>query len=170
MIEVEKQEINLSEPKIRKGGKQPSGKPPLKHSQFYYGFNTGLKEMDKGKIKEALAKLAEKIEAEYLIIQGSSQGEKSFNLPINDTREKLLLRIEGKAKVKFQFEIGKQSNCLIFHFLYSVSKRALDTQIDNRLIKKFIDEELNISSTMKAQIYRDSKADIQVYSQKANIL
>lgn len=172
--EIEKKDITIPESKIRKGGKQPSGKPPLKHSNFYFCFNTGLhyesyndKEGLKQKIRETLSELSKKIENEFMVIQGSQQGEKNYKLPIQDTREKLKLRIEGSPKVKIQFEIGKQTGLFHVHYLFAVSKRGLDTQLDNKIVKEFFDQKLGIVTNLKAQLYRDAKADIQVYSQKA---
>lgn len=175
--EVEKKDIQIPESKIRKGGKQPSGKPPLKHSNFYFCFNTGLhyetyKEKDtlKQKIKDILMNLSNKIENEFMIIQGSTQGNKSFKLPINDTRDLLKLRIEGKPQVKVIYEVGKQTGLFYVHYLFSVSKRGLDTQVDNKVVKDFFDSQMGITSQCKAQLYRDAKADIQVYVQKANVI
>ena len=175
--EIEKKDIDFPESKIRKGGKQKSGKPPLKHSNFYYCFNTGLhyatyvdKEGLKQKIRESLSKLSEKIENELMVIQGSQQGEKSFRLPINDIRDKLKLRINGLPKIKVQFEVGKQTGILNVHYLFSVSKRGLDTQVENKNVIEFLNQVLGIQCAMKAQLYRDAKGDIQIYSQKAGVI
>lgn len=175
--EIEKKDITIPESKIRKGGKQPSGKPPLKHSNFYFCFNTGLhyetyndKEGLKHKIREALSILSKKIEDEFMVIQGSQQGFKSYKLPIQDTREKLKLRIEGIPKVKVQFEIGKQTGLFHVHYLFAVSKRGLDTQLDNKIVKEFFDQKIGINTQCKAQLYRDAKSDIQIYSQKAAVI
>lgn len=174
MEEVDKREIQITENKIRKGGKAPSGKPPLKHSNFYFCFNTGIhfqsyqdKEGVKSKIREVLGELSKKIESEFLILQGSAQGEKSFKLPINDTRENLKLRIEGKPLLKCQFEVGKQTGLLYVHYLFAISKRGLDSQLDGKIVKEFFENGTKIQVQMKSVLYRDAKADIELYSQKA---
>jgi hypothetical protein len=120
-------------------------------------------------MKTTLSSLSEKIENEILVLQGSQQGFKSFNLPINDSRDKLKLRIEGLPKVKFLFEVGKQTNNLYAHYSFSISKRGLDSQVDNRKIKEFV-ESIVGSITLKAQIYRDAKCDLPTYAKKADIL
>lgn len=172
--EIDKREIKLPESKIRRGGKNPSGLPPLKHSNFYYCFNTGLhyasyqdKEGIKRKIRDTLNELSKKIDEEFLIIQGSQQGLNTFKLPIEDKRETLKLRINGSPKIKIQFEVGKQSGLLIVHYVFGCSKRGLDTQIDNRVVKEFFDTKIGFATTMKSVLYRDAKCDIEVYSQKA---
>lgn len=162
----------IQESKIRRGGKQASGKPALKHTIFYYCFGLNKPESEelKSQIKGVLTKLSDEIENNILILQGSQQGHKNFNLPINDTREKLKLRIEGIPKVKFFFEVGKQTNNLYIHYLFAVSKRGLDTQVDNKKVKEFFDKEIGFVSVMKSQIYRDAKCDLAVYAQKASVI
>ena len=161
----------INENKIRKGGKQPLGKPPLKHTTFYYCFciNKPDSEEIRNEVKTVLSNLSEKIENEIMVLQGSQQGAKSFNLPVNDTREKLKLRIEGTPKVKFLFEVGKQTNNLYAHYSFSISKRGLDTQVDNKQVKEYLETQMN-GITLKGQIYRDAKNDLPTYAKKADVL
>lgn len=168
---MEEVENVISESKIRRGGKQSSGKPPLKHTTFYYciGLNKPDNEELRQQVKSIMSSLSEKIENEIMILQGSQQGFKSFNLPVNDTREKLKLRIEGTPKVKFLFEVGKQSNNLYAHYSFSVSKRGLDTQVDNKRVKEYIETIIGQIS-LKSQIYRDAKCDLPTYAKKADVI
>ena len=162
----------ITENKIRKGGKQPLGKPPLKHTTFYYcfGLNKPDNEELRQQVKTILNTLSEKIENELMILQGSQQGFKSFNLPIIDSRETLMRRIEGRPKVKFLFEIGKQTNNLYAHYSFSISKRGLDSQIDNRKVKEFFETQYANQIILKSQIYRDAKNDLPTYAKKADVL
>lgn len=161
----------INENKIRKGGKQALGKPPLKHTTFYYcfGLNKPDSEELRQQMKTIMSTLSEKIENEIMVLQGSQQGFKSFNLPINDTRDKLKLRIEGIPKVKFLFDIGKQTNNLYAHYAFSISKRGLDSQVDNKKVKEYVETILG-PITIKSQIYRDAKCDLPTYAKKADVL
>ena len=153
---------------IRKGGKQKSGKPPLKDSNFYFQISTSVKEseVERNKLKEVVVKLSERIEKDFLIMEGSEQGLKDFNLPRKITREDSWLRVVGNPIVKFYISVGQQTGYLYLHYLYAISKRGLDSQILNETVVKFLRTEINPHIECKPFIYRDAKADINLYIQK----
>lgn len=170
-MNIEEHTQNISndvEPKkaIRLGGKQKSGNAPLKHVNFYFqiGLNQPSTEELKNKVKGVLQTFSEKIENELLIIEGSDQGLKQFNLPVKDEKDKLKIRIV-KSGVKYSFEINPR-NLLVLHYCFSVSKRALNTQLINNDVKAEFEKLFGAEVSIKGYIFRDAKADISVYSKK----
>jgi hypothetical protein len=154
------------EVKIRRGGKEKLNIPPKKHSVFYYqiNFNKPASDELKNKVKSLIQPLSEQVENEVMVMAGSEQGEKTFNLPINDTRENLKKRIEH-CKVKYSFEVNKENN-LCLHYVFAVSKRALNTQINTASFKILFENLFGNAVSLKSFIFRDAKSEISIYSQK----
>lgn len=154
---------------IRKGGKQKSGKAPLKHTNAFFLINTNIpgSEIDKpeisGRVKKIVNELSVKIENEFLIMAGSDQGAKDFNLPKNITREECWLRVEGNPIVRYDKKVSPQTKVIYILYLYALSKRGLDTQIELSKVNEFLK---NYGMTAKSFVYRDAKADINVYAAK----
>jgi hypothetical protein len=167
--EIEKKEITEEVVKIRRGGKQASGLAPLKHSNFYFQFDLGLK-CDPEQVKQIIIKLSGIIDEKLLILQGSEQGEKQFCLPRKDTREKLKLRISGKIRIRYIIEQGPQTGKFYLHYLYSVSKRGLDTQIESNEVRKVFNELMGYECAMKFQLFRDAKFDLNAYASKNTVI
>lgn len=154
---------------IRKGGKQKSGKAPLKHSNFYFQINTNIPGTELqapstiAKIKKIVNELSIKIENEFLLMAGSDQGAKDFNLPKNITREECWLRVEGNPVVKYDKLVSPQTKLVHIVYLYAISKRGLDSQIELSKINDFLKVHGMVA---KSFVFRDAKADINVYTAK----
>lgn len=165
---------------VRRGGKQKSGKAPLKHSNFYIQINTmtvgdniGDEKLNELKqvYRKIIADLSVEIENRLLSISGNANDEKKFNIKKADSKNELWLRLEANPKITYFLEIGEQSGMIYLHFLYSVSKRGLDTSIDLSALKDYINglEGLK-AATISMSVYRDAKADINVYVNKNKIV
>lgn len=150
---------------IRLGGKQKSGNAPLKHVNFYYQISLNQPSSDelKNKIKGLLQPFSEKLENELLVIAGSDQGMKQYNLPIDAPNLKTRI---VKTGVKYSFEINPRTNMLVLHYCFTVSKRALNTQLVNNDVKAEFEKLFEAEVILKGYIFRDAKADISTYSKK----
>ena len=165
--ELNKIEETKKENQIRKGGKQKSGKPPLKHSNFFIIINTGenneLTEEVLQKYKNFVNLLSAEIENNILILQGSDQGLNNYGLPKEITKEQAWERVEKQsAKVNFYITKGKQSNKNFIYYLFALSKRALDSQINNLDVLNY-SKKIFPSCETKTIIYRDAKGNINNY-------
>lgn len=152
-------------------------RPPLKHSNWLITINSqknmmNLSKEDYDNTFNHFSKVIdtffnEKI-SDFVILSGSKTGEK-FGLPITDTKEKLMERIE-EAKCQYVIEIGEQSFKLHSHGMICLAKRALDSKLDYIKIKSYLENALGYVIHFNAQLFRDSKKNLENYLSKAPVV
>lgn len=151
-----------------------SNKPALKHSNFFMTINTQQNvntmhadalESLKSRFQDTINELFVQLDERFVILKGSKEGSE-YGWPLDDTREKLWGRVEGKPKVQYSIEIGPISGKLHAHIMFSISKRGLDTKLDYSGIKSFIDGKLGNGCHFNAKLFRDAKAELLTYISK----
>lgn len=150
---------------------------PLKHSNFFLtinsqknvnSFSIDEKQPFIDKFTEVTREFYNNDIQKFIVVEGSKIGEK-YNMPRNLSRDELIKRITN-VKVEFVIEIGPESYKLHNHGMICITKRGLDTKLDYTAIVKYFNEKLGYEIHFNSQLFRDAKADLSHYMEKAPVV
>lgn len=138
-----------------------SKKPTLKHNQFYCVWKVNKNEITKELMLKIYKDLLNEIMNKFMLLKGSGEGLKKYGLPIDEPREKLLLRIENPEPPESKIIIDDEN--INLHFRLSIHKRGLDTKLNINEIQKYLNEKLGKSTVFKSMTFKDAKGNLNKY-------
>jgi len=162
-VEVEKVEkVEVEKVEVEKVVQKKLKKPVLRHSNFYCVLKVNKSDINESKLCDILQKdFFNKLLTDFISLKGSRDGFTKYNLPVDDKRENLLMRLEKKPFLDHKFVNTEKELC--FHFVLAFSKRNLDIKLNEIEIKKFLNGALSIPFVFKSKLYKDSNVCLEKY-------